>query len=140
VIPLNNYNCTPVYIFYLTINPLSLLNFDFWFLHEIFCSRIKAKILSFNSLPLFPWIPWFYILFLYSWKPYHMYFVFLYLIPKFSGQRLRIIHTIRSNLKGKFLILLIKNLDSFLGKAFLTMLIAITQRTEYFDYQFDLTH
>jgi hypothetical protein len=65
-----------------------------------------------------------------------MYFVFQYFIPKCSDQRLRIIHTI----KGKFLILLVKDLDSFLRKAFLTMLIVNTQLIEYFDHQFDLTY
>jgi hypothetical protein len=52
-----NCNCTLVYTFDLTINPLNLFNFDFWFIHEIFYGRIKAKILSFNSLPIFPWVP-----------------------------------------------------------------------------------
>jgi hypothetical protein len=91
------------YFLFLTTNHLNLLNFDFWFLHEIFRSKIKAKILPFNSLHLFPWVPWFYILFSYSWKHYHMYFVFQYLIPKCFGQRLRIIHTIKSTLMENFL-------------------------------------
>jgi len=34
-------------------NSLNLLNIDFLFQHEIFRSKIRAKVLLFNSLPLY---------------------------------------------------------------------------------------
>jgi hypothetical protein len=85
----------------------------------------------------FPWVPWFYILFSYSWKTYHMYFVFQYLIPKRSGQRLRIIQSF-SQEKNSYPFN--KGLELFLEKSFLTIFIAIIQCTEYVDHQFDLTY
>jgi len=140
LISLNNCNCTLVYIFYskkLILKTYLILTFD---------SSIKSSVAELK--------PRYCHLFLYLFNLESLILsIILVLVKELSHKHYILVSYTKmlqletknnpihkTYLKGKCLILFNKGLEFLLEKSFLTMLIAITQRTKNVDHNIGLTH